>query len=81
MQTSVSIEFSPEVLAPYAGPDVNQKFAGEDDLIWCERCKSHHRRGAGWEIEKERMLQKQAKVIAARIDAEALEYFRAQSHT
>jgi hypothetical protein len=65
-----TVEFSPEALKPYSGPDVNQKFAGEDDLIWCERCKCNHRRGAGWEIEQERMIQKMARKIAAKIDAE-----------
>jgi hypothetical protein len=73
----VSISFTPEEFKPYSGPDVNQKFAGEDDPVWCERCKTHHRRGAGAEIERERIIQKAAKQIADRIDADFLETFGA----
>lgn len=67
----VEINFSPEVFKPYSGPDVNQKFAGEDDLMWCDRCQCNHRRTAGWEIEKERMIQKMARKLADRIDGDA----------
>jgi hypothetical protein len=61
---------SEEALKPYDGPDVNQKFPGEDDLVWCERCQMHHRRGAAWKVEQERMLQEAAKQIAVKIDRE-----------
>lgn len=74
MKHEFTITFTREDFKPYAGPDVNQKFAGEDDLLWCERCQTHHRRGAGWEIEQERAIQKAAKQIADRIDADALEW-------
>jgi hypothetical protein len=66
----VDVNFS-EALEPYRGPDVNQKFAGEDDPVWCERCQTNHRRTAGWEIERERMIQKMARQLAARIDQDA----------
>lgn len=55
----------------HSGPDVNQKFTGEDDLIWCDRCQCNHRCTAGWEIEKERMIQKMARKLADRIDGDA----------
>lgn len=68
---NVEVSFSPESLKLYSGPDVNQKFAGEDDLLWCDRCKTNHRRGARWEIERERMIQKMARQLADRIDGDA----------
>ena len=64
-----------EALKPYRGPDINQKFPGEDDLIWCDRCKVNHRRGAGWEVEQERIIQRAARQIAKKIDAQVLEHF------
>ena len=57
---------------PYDGPDVNQKFPGEDDLIWCDRCKQNHRRGASPEVEYERIIQRAAKEISDRIGSEIL---------
>jgi hypothetical protein len=66
---SIEVNFS-EALKPYSGPDVNQKFAGEDDPVWCERCKTNHRRTAGWEIEEQRMINRAAAKIAERIDRE-----------
>jgi hypothetical protein len=67
---------SDEALKPYEGPDVNQKFPGEDDLIWCERCKTHHRGGASWEVERERIIRKAAARIADNIDAAVIERLR-----
>lgn len=73
MKHEFSVSFTPEELVkPYSGPDVNQKFAGEDDLLWCERCQTHHRRGAPWEVQKERMIRKMAQQIADRIDQDAI---------
>jgi len=72
MKNEFTMTFTPEEFKPYTGPDVNQKFPGEDDLLWCERCKTHHRRGAGWEIERERAIQKMAKQIADKIDSDAI---------
>jgi hypothetical protein len=73
MKYEFTVSFSPEEIKPYSGPDVNQKFPGEDDPIWCDRCKTHHRRGAGWEIEQQRMIEKMAERVAARIDADVSE--------
>lgn len=64
------VSLTPETLKAYDGPDVNQKFAGEDDPVWCQRCKTNHRRGAGFEIERERMIQKMARQIADKIDGD-----------
>jgi hypothetical protein len=74
MQQNVTISFTPESLE-YHGPDVNQTFAGEDDPMWCERCQTHHRRGAPPEVERERIIQKLAKQVAARIEADVLAEF------
>jgi len=74
--SGVEISFTPEALKPYVGPDVNQKFPGEDDPVWCERCKTNHRRGAGPEIEHERIIQKLARQVAEKIDADTLEVLR-----
>lgn len=71
MRQNVEIYFTPETLV-YSGPDVNQKFAGEDDPVYCERCQMNHRRGAPPEVERERMIRKMAKQIAVRIDADAM---------
>lgn len=71
-ESYVDVTFTLEDFKPYAGPDINQKFPGEDDRIWCERCKVHHRRGAPWEVEQERAIRKAAKQIAERIDNDAL---------
>ena len=70
MKYEFTLSFTPEEIRPYTGPDVNQKFPGEDDLVWCERCTTYHRRTAGWEVEKERVIQKMAKRIADRIDSD-----------
>lgn len=67
-----TVTFDPAELKPYTGPDVNQKFPGEDDPIWCDRCNVYHRRGAPTEVERERMIQKVAKQVAHRIDSEVL---------
>jgi hypothetical protein len=71
MRQNVEIHFTPETLA-YSGPDINQKFAGEDDPVYCERCHTNHRRGAPPDVERERMIQKMAKQVAVRIDADAV---------
>ena len=67
----VDVDFT-ETCKPYSGPDPDLKYPGEDDPIWCERCKCNHRRGAGWEIERERAIRKAAQKIAEKIDAEFL---------
>lgn len=73
MNYEFTVSFTPEELSkPYSGPDVNQKFPGEDDLLWCERCNTHHRRGAPWEVERERAIQKVANKIAEKIDSDAI---------
>jgi hypothetical protein len=72
----VDVTFEPAELALYSGPNVNQKFAGEDDLVWCERCKIDHRRGAGWEIEQQRMIEKMARQIAEKIDGDTANAIR-----
>lgn len=71
LTNNFSVQLQPEDFKPYSGPDVNQKFSGEDDPVWCGRCKQFHRRGAGWEIEGERIIQGMARQIAARIDQDA----------
>ena len=67
MKTYVEVNFT-QALEPYKGPDIHQKFAGEDDLLWCERCETHHRRGAPWEVERQRMIEKLAEKVAEQID-------------
>lgn len=47
---------------------LNKEYPGENELVWCERCKTEHRRGAPAEIEYARFISKNSALIASEID-------------
>jgi len=48
---------------------LDKEYPGENELVWCKRCQTEHRRGAPPEIEYGRIVRDHSNILCAEIDA------------
>jgi hypothetical protein len=54
----------------------DRKHPGEDDLVWCVRCKCNHRKGAPWPVEEARIVKRLSEKLLEEINAETIRELR-----